>query len=85
MTEKIIEVHDESNGTYGAPRIHAELADQGHRLSRKRVARLLRQAAITPADLIKRDFSCDAGISTGGGAGTSPTSTPGKAGFTSRP
>ncbi|WP_329794136.1 IS3 family transposase [Lentzea sp. DG1S-22] len=44
MTEKIIEVHDESNGIYGTPRIHAELADQGYRHSRKRVARLLRQA-----------------------------------------
>jgi transposase InsO family protein len=44
VTEKIIAVHDESNGTYGTPRIHAELADQGHRHSRKRVARLLRQA-----------------------------------------
>jgi len=44
LTEKIIEVHDESNGTYGTPRIHAELADQGHRHSRKRIARLLRQA-----------------------------------------
>ena len=42
LTEKIIEVHDESNGTYGTPRIHAELADQGHRHSRKRIARLLR-------------------------------------------
>lgn len=79
LTEKIIEVHDESNGTYGTPRIHAELVDQGHRHSRKRVARLLRQAgragrapkrwrtttipdpaATTPADLIKRDFSCSA-------------------------
>ena len=44
LTEKIIEVHDESNGTYGTPRIHAELVDQGYRHSRKRIARLLRQA-----------------------------------------
>ena len=46
LTEKIIEVHDESNGTYGTPRIHAELADQGHRHSRKRIARLLREAGL---------------------------------------
>ena len=32
LTEKIIEVHDESKGTYGTPQIHAELADQGHRI-----------------------------------------------------
>jgi transposase InsO family protein len=37
-------VHDESTGTYGAPRIHAELAAQGRRHSRKRVARLMRAA-----------------------------------------
>jgi hypothetical protein len=36
LTEKIVEVHEESHGTYGTPRIHAELADQGHRHSRKR-------------------------------------------------
>nr|AXL05587.1 hypothetical protein [uncultured bacterium] len=79
LTEKIVAVHDESNGTYGTPRIHAELADRGHRHGRKRIARLLREAgragrapkrwrtttipdpaATTPADLIKRDFSCSA-------------------------
>lgn len=40
----IIAVHDESEGTYGAPRIHAELAEQGRRHSRKRIARLMRAA-----------------------------------------
>lgn len=44
LTEKIIQVHDESRGTYGAPRVHAEIRDRGHRHSRKRVARLMRQA-----------------------------------------
>lgn len=44
LTQKIIAVHEESNGTYGTPRIHAELADQGHQHSRKRIARLLREA-----------------------------------------
>jgi transposase InsO family protein len=44
LTEKIIKVHDESRGTYGAPRVHAELQDQGHRHSRKRIARLMRAA-----------------------------------------
>ena len=34
----------ESNGTYGTPRVHAELRNRGHRHSRKRVARLLRAA-----------------------------------------
>jgi transposase InsO family protein len=44
LTEKITEVHETSAGTYGSPRIHAELAAQGHRHSRKRIARLMRAA-----------------------------------------
>jgi transposase InsO family protein len=44
LTEKIITIHDESKGTYGAPRVHSELQDQGHQISRKRVARLMRAA-----------------------------------------
>lgn len=36
-------VHEESAATYGAPRIHQELRDQGHRVAKKRVARLMRQ------------------------------------------
>jgi hypothetical protein len=42
LTEQIIAVHEASAGTYGTPRIHAELRDQGRRHSRKRFARLLR-------------------------------------------
>lgn len=43
LTAKIIEIHDESKQTYGSPRVHHELRDQGQRCSRKRVARLMRQ------------------------------------------
>jgi putative transposase len=32
---------------YGSPRIHAELAGQGYRCSRKRIARLMRENGIT--------------------------------------
>ena len=39
---KIAAAHAASRGTYGAPRIRAELASQGIRTSRKRVARLMR-------------------------------------------
>jgi putative transposase len=42
LTEQIRAIHSRSDGTYGAPRIHAELADAGVRVGSKRVARLLR-------------------------------------------
>jgi transposase InsO family protein len=43
----IIAIHEDSQGSYGTPRVHAELADQGTRCSRKRVARLLRAAGLS--------------------------------------
>jgi putative transposase len=48
LTERIREIHRENRKVYGSPRIHAELrlAD-GVRVGRKRVERLMRQAAIT--------------------------------------
>ena len=39
-------IHLESRGTYGAPRVHAELAAQGIRIGHKRVARLMRAAGV---------------------------------------
>ena len=47
LTEAIREAHATSYGTYGAPRIHAELRAQGVRVGKKRVARLMRAAGIT--------------------------------------
>jgi len=52
LTEQIGRVHAESNGTYGWPRIHAELRHRGVHVSRKRVARLMRQAGLS--GLVKR-------------------------------
>ena len=47
LTEQIAAIHHESRGTYGAPRVHAELADaHGIRCGRKRVARLMRAAGL---------------------------------------
>jgi putative transposase len=43
---EIAAIHRESRGTYGAPRIHAELAACGRRVGRKRVARLMRSAGL---------------------------------------
>jgi putative transposase len=41
LTGRIRQIHLRSRGTYGAPRIHAELADEGMHVGRKRVARLI--------------------------------------------
>jgi len=47
LTELIIAIHRRSRGTYGVPRVHAELAfDHDERVSRKRVARLMRAAGL---------------------------------------
>ena len=47
LGERIAEIHDECHGTYGWPRIHAELRHGGVRASRKRVARLMRRAGLS--------------------------------------
>jgi putative transposase len=47
LTARIHEIHRRSNGIYGAPNIHAELADNyGIRVGCKRVARLMRAAGL---------------------------------------
>jgi len=46
LTERIRTIHTRSRGTYGVPRIHAELAATGTRVGRKRVARLMRAAGL---------------------------------------
>jgi len=51
---KIKVAHQASRETYGSPRVHAELGAQGETCSRKRVARLMREAGI--AAKMKRRF-----------------------------
>src|SRR3954454_8604549 len=47
LTKAIIEIHRQSRGTYGAPRVHAELRlGAGINIGRKRVARLMRLAGV---------------------------------------
>jgi transposase InsO family protein len=46
LIEPIRDIHAESDGTRGMPRVRAELIDQGIRVSGKRVARLMRRNAI---------------------------------------
>jgi putative transposase len=46
LSAEIAAIHRMSRGTYGAPRIHAELAAHGVHVGRKRVARLMRSAGV---------------------------------------
>jgi putative transposase len=46
LLDEIRAIHDRSRGTYGVPRIHAELAAHGGHVGRKRVARVMRGAGL---------------------------------------
>jgi putative transposase len=46
LSELITAIHQTSRGTYGSPRIWAELQAAGERCGRRRVARLMRQAGL---------------------------------------
>jgi len=43
LSKAIKEIHEESSGEYGSPKIHQELRRRGTRCGRKRVARLMRK------------------------------------------
>jgi putative transposase len=46
LCEQIGRIHADSGGTYGAPRVHAQLRREGIRVGRKRVERLMRARGI---------------------------------------
>jgi len=46
LTERIRAIHAQSDATYGMPKIHAELRDQGRQVGHNRIARLMRAAGI---------------------------------------
>ena len=54
LTVDIRAAHTASRGTYGAPRIHAELTANGIHVGRKRIARLMHQTGI--AGVSRRKF-----------------------------
>ena len=47
LTEAIKQVHEESRGTYGSPRVVDDLKERGFEVGRRRVARLMAQEGIT--------------------------------------
>jgi putative transposase len=46
LLRRVRTIHAVSRGTYGAPRVHAELRAEGRAVGKKRVARLMRAAGI---------------------------------------
>ena len=46
LTEEIRVVYEESRKTYGSPRVHAELVENGHEVGRNRVARLMAEEGL---------------------------------------
>ncbi|MFF0205925.1 IS3 family transposase [Streptomyces sp. NPDC005017] len=54
LAEKIREVHGESGGAYGSPRVTAELKEKGLPVNEKRVARVMRAFSITGIRLRRR-------------------------------
>ena len=57
LIERISEIHAQSWGSYGAPNIHSELADQGIHVGRKRVARLLKAAGLQGVSRRKKTWT----------------------------
>jgi len=54
LTKRIRQVHENSRGTYGSPRIHAALQAEGIQIGKKRVARLMKEASLRGASRRKR-------------------------------
>lgn len=57
LSAQLRAAHDESRGTYGAPRLHAELAANGVHVGKKRVARLMRTAGLVGISPRKGTFT----------------------------
>ena len=55
LTTTVRTIHAVSRGTYGAPRVHAELAAEGVHVGKNRVARLMREAGV--AGVSRRKFA----------------------------
>jgi putative transposase len=54
LRQRIKTIHDRSRQIYGAPRIHAQLQDEGTRVGRKRVARLMKESGLAGVSRRKR-------------------------------
>jgi len=57
LSAKLEAAHEASRGTYGAPRLHAELAADGEHVGKKRVARLMRSSGLVGVSPRKTTFT----------------------------
>jgi putative transposase len=61
LLKLIKDIFEENRETYGSPRVHRDLGDQGSRCSRKRVARLMRENGIKARQKRKFKATTDSG------------------------
>ncbi|MFF5010809.1 IS3 family transposase [Streptomyces phaeochromogenes] len=57
LTERIKEIHADSTGIYGSPRVHAVLKREGTPVGRKRVERLMREADLAGVSPRRKGFT----------------------------
>ncbi|MEV0695605.1 IS3 family transposase [Streptomyces sp. NPDC050388] len=57
LTDRIKEIHADSGGIYGSPRVHAVLRREGVAVGRKRVERLMREADIAGVSPRRKGFT----------------------------
>ncbi|MEU2134569.1 IS3 family transposase [Streptomyces sp. NPDC018352] len=57
LTEQIKEIHADSGGIYGSPRVHAVLKREGVHVGRKRVERLMREAGLAGISPRRKGFT----------------------------
>lgn len=59
LAEKIATIHSEHRSVYGSPRIHQVLKENGFQVSRKRVARLMKELGISAKRCRRRVITTD--------------------------
>jgi putative transposase len=57
LRERIHTIHEQSDGTYGRPRIFAELVEEGERVSEKRIRRLMKAAGLEGVSRRRKMFT----------------------------
>ena len=72
LLERIRAIHAVSDETYGVPRIHAELQDEGERVGRHRISRLMRGSGLVGVTRRREvaDDEARQGCPAGTGSGT---------------